>query len=55
MKSVQSSRSDNAELVTEIMPLAQERRVQLQAVLPIDARELYCDQEEIRRVVQKPH
>jgi PAS domain S-box-containing protein len=40
------------QLVTEIMPLAQERRVQLQAVLPIDARELYCDQEEIRRVVQ---
>lgn len=40
------------QLVTEIMPLAQERRVQLQAVLPIDAKELDCDQEEIRRVVQ---
>lgn len=40
------------QLVTEIMPLAQERRVQLQAILPIDAKELHCDQEEIRRVVQ---
>ena len=40
------------QLVTEIMPLAQERRVQLQAVLPIDAREIECDQEEVRRVVQ---
>ncbi len=40
------------QLVTEIMPLAQERRVQLQAVLPIDAKEIDCDQEEVRRVVQ---
>ncbi|MCC7528208.1 MAG: PAS domain-containing protein [Candidatus Melainabacteria bacterium] len=40
------------QLVTEIMPLAQERRVQLQAGLPVDAIEINCDQEEIRRVVQ---
>lgn len=40
------------QLVTEIMPLAQERRVQLQAVLPVDAKEIECDQEEVRRVVQ---
>lgn len=40
------------QLVTEIMPLAQERRVQLRALLPVDARPIDCDQEEIRRVVQ---
>ena len=40
------------QLVTEIMPLAQERRVELRAVLPIDAKDLICDQEEVRRVVQ---
>lgn len=40
------------QLVTEIMPLAQERRVQLRALLPVDANPIDCDQEEIRRVVQ---
>ena len=40
------------QLVTEIMPLAQERRVQLQAKLPVETHDIQCDQEEIRRVVQ---
>lgn len=40
------------QLVTEIMPLAQERRVQLRATLPGDMKSIDCDQEEIRRVVQ---
>ncbi|HNB22341.1 MAG TPA: protoglobin domain-containing protein [Candidatus Melainabacteria bacterium] len=40
------------QLVTEIMPLAQERRVQLRAVLPVDANPIDCDQEEVRRVIQ---
>lgn len=40
------------QLVTEIMPLAQEKGVQLQAVLPADSREVICDGDEIRRVVQ---
>ncbi|PZM84099.1 MAG: hypothetical protein DKT66_05515 [Candidatus Melainabacteria bacterium] len=40
------------QLVTEIMPLAQERRIQLKAVLPFDLGCISCDQEEVRRVVQ---
>lgn len=41
-----------SQLVTEIMPLAQEKKVRLQAVLPGDIDCINCDQEEIRRVVQ---
>ena len=40
------------QLVTEIMPLAHEKRIQLQAVLPANVGCINCDQEEIRRVVQ---
>lgn len=40
------------QLVTEIMPLARERQVNLRAVLPVEAVILTCDTDEIRRVVQ---
>ena len=40
------------QVVTEIMPLAQEKGVQLEALIPGDATDVVCDGEEIRRVVQ---
>jgi signal transduction histidine kinase len=40
------------QLVTEIMPLAQEKGVDLRATLPSDARDTRCDEDDIRRVVQ---
>jgi signal transduction histidine kinase len=40
------------QLVTEIMPLAQEKGVELTAMLPADAQEVKCDEDEIRRVIQ---
>jgi signal transduction histidine kinase len=39
-------------MVTEIMPLAQERGVNLNAVLLADASDVICDEDEIRRVIQ---
>ena len=39
-------------LVTEVMPLAQERGLELKASLPGDSEEIVCDEEEIRRLVQ---
>lgn len=41
-----------AQFVTEVMPLAQERKIELFTVLPDTTREIPCDREEIRRVVQ---
>ncbi|HEY9732548.1 MAG TPA: ATP-binding protein [Drouetiella sp.] len=41
-----------AQFVTEVMPLAQERKIELITVLPETTREISCDREEIRRVVQ---
>lgn len=40
------------QMVTEIMPLAQEKGVELKATLPADTRDVVCDEEEIRRVIQ---
>lgn len=40
------------QMVTEIMPLAQEKGVELKATLPAGARDIACDEEEIRRVIQ---
>lgn len=40
------------QLVTEIMPLAQHKGVELKATLPADAEEVKCDEEEMRRVLQ---
>lgn len=40
------------QLVTEIMPLAQEKGVELKAVLPASSSDLLCDEDEIRRVIQ---
>lgn len=40
------------QMVTEIMPLAQHKGVELKAVLPADAVDIKCDEEEIRRVLQ---
>lgn len=39
-------------LVTEIMPLAQEKGVELKAVLPATSHDILCDEDEIRRVIQ---
>jgi signal transduction histidine kinase len=39
-------------MVTECMPLAQEKGVELKAILPGDAKDVQCDEDEIRRVVQ---
>jgi len=39
-------------VATEIMPLAQEKDVQLKATLPADCKDIVCDEDEIRRVVQ---
>ncbi len=40
------------QIVTEIMPLAQEKGVELRAVLPATSADLLCDADEIRRVIQ---
>lgn len=40
------------QLVTEIMPLAQHKGVELKATLPADAVDVKCDEEEMRRVLQ---
>jgi signal transduction histidine kinase len=40
------------QMVTEIMPLAQERGVTLKAVLLADSIAVICDEDEIRRVIQ---
>jgi len=40
------------QMVTEMMPLAQERGIALRATLPGDARLVPCDEDEIRRVLQ---
>jgi len=40
------------QMVTEIMPLAREKEVELTARLPANARSVRCDEEEIRRVLQ---
>lgn len=40
------------QLVTEIMPLAQHKSVELKAVVPGNAKDVLCDAEEIRRVIQ---
>jgi len=40
------------QMMTEIMPLAQEKGVELRAVMPGDPKDLVCDEEEIRRVIQ---
>jgi signal transduction histidine kinase len=40
------------QMVTQIMPLAQEKGVTLNSILPTNSQELLCDEEEIRRVIQ---
>lgn len=40
------------QLVTEIMPLAEDKGVELRATVPSSDREVFCDEEELRRVVQ---
>ncbi|MGH9549083.1 MAG: ATP-binding protein, partial [Terriglobales bacterium] len=40
------------QMVTEIMPLAQEKGVELKATLPSDYSDVICDEDEIRRVIQ---
>ncbi|HEY9753937.1 MAG TPA: protoglobin domain-containing protein [Oculatellaceae cyanobacterium] len=40
------------QMVTEIMPLAQEKGVELKITLPIEPPEVMCDEDEIRRVLQ---
>ena len=40
------------QLVTEIMPLCQEKGVEITASFPADTREVPCDEAEIRRVIQ---
>ncbi len=40
------------QMVTECMPLAQEKGIELKATLPGDAKDVRCDEEEIRRVIQ---
>jgi PAS domain S-box-containing protein len=39
-------------MVTELMPLAQEKGIELRASLPGDSKEVQCDDDEIRRVIQ---
>ncbi len=41
-----------AQMVTEIMPLAQGVGVELRAVLPSDPQDIKCDEEDIRRLLQ---
>jgi PAS domain S-box-containing protein len=40
------------EIVTEIMPLAHEKAVSLEVDLPVGIGDVYCDEDEIRRVIQ---
>ena len=40
------------EIVNEIMPLAQDKAVALQVELPVGIEDVYCDEDEIRRVIQ---
>ncbi|HEY9682990.1 MAG TPA: protoglobin domain-containing protein [Oculatellaceae cyanobacterium] len=40
------------QMVTEIMPLAQEKGVELKITLPLEPPEVMCDEDEIRRVLQ---
>jgi PAS domain S-box-containing protein len=40
------------QLVTEIMPLAQEKGIDLKATLPTEAKEINCDENDMRRVLQ---
>jgi len=40
------------QMVTEIMPLAQDRGVTLKAILTAEPSEIVCDEDEIRRVIQ---
>ncbi|MBC7998082.1 MAG: PAS domain-containing protein [Leptolyngbya sp.] len=41
-----------SQLVTEIMPLAKEKKVELRAILPLTTKSVLIDETEIRRVVQ---
>ncbi|MBX9693783.1 MAG: HAMP domain-containing histidine kinase, partial [Cyanobacteria bacterium] len=41
-----------AQMITEVMPLAQSVGVELRAVLPSDAQDIKCDEEELRRLLQ---
>lgn len=40
------------QMVTQIMPLAQEKGVALKSILPAKSQEMLCDEDEIRRVIQ---
>jgi len=40
------------QMVTEVMPLAHEKGVELKATLPTGARDIKCDEDDIRRVLQ---
>lgn len=40
------------QLVTEVMPLAQEKGIDLKITMPAEAKEIRCDEDEIRRVLQ---
>lgn len=40
------------QMVTEVMPLAQEKGIELTATLPAEAIDIRCDEEDIRRVLQ---
>lgn len=40
------------QMVTEVMPIAHSVGVELRAELPADVREIKCDEEELRRVIQ---
>ncbi len=40
------------QMVTEMMPLAEEKGVELKAVLPAESVDVLCDEAEIRRVIQ---
>jgi NtrC-family two-component system sensor histidine kinase KinB len=40
------------QMITEIMPLAQAKGVELKALLPADSKDVFCDEDEIRRVIQ---
>ncbi|MDR3615847.1 MAG: protoglobin domain-containing protein [Candidatus Obscuribacterales bacterium] len=41
-----------AQMVAEIMPLAQSKQIELKCVLPENSSEVRCDDDEIRRVIQ---
>lgn len=40
------------QMVTEVMPIAHSVGVEIRAELPVDVKEINCDEEELRRVVQ---